>query len=324
MDKIDRIYALHKIFANARCPVARTKLEQELECSKSTVERLIGDMRLYFEAPIEYDRARNGYCYNNQKSGNFELPGLWFNASELHALLAANQLLNNVQPGFLAEHIAPLQKRIDKILNKDTHSVKDITRRIRILQMGARRHNQHFFSNVATALLHRKQLHIHYHDRQKDRHTQRAVSPQRLIHYRDNWYLDAYCHMREDLRSFSLDRMEKVQTLETTAKELSDQELDEYYADAYGIFAGFAKHTARLKFTPKAARWVTYEQWHPRQHGQYEIDGSYLLEIPYSDPRELIMDIMKYGADVEVVAPEPLRKQIAAQLQRARKLYIDE
>jgi len=118
--------------------------------------------------------------------------------------------------------------------------------------------------------------------------------------------------------------VEHVHALDTSAKELSDKELDDYYADAYGIFSGKAKHTARLKFTPKAARWVAYEQWHPRQNGQYEIDGGYVLEIPYSDPRELIMDILKYGPDVEVIAPEALRKQIAVQLQQARERYKDE
>lgn len=50
-------------------------------------------------------------------------------------------------------------------------------------------------------------MRIRYHSRSKDERTERVVSPQRLIYYRDNWYLDAWDHLREALRSFSIDRI---------------------------------------------------------------------------------------------------------------------
>ena len=45
--------------------------------------------------------------------------------------------------------------------------------------------------------------------------------------------------------------------------------------------------------------WVANEQWHPEQRGETLEDGSFILEVPYSDDRELVMDIMKYGPDVD-------------------------
>jgi predicted DNA-binding transcriptional regulator YafY len=59
------------------------------------------------------------------------------------------------------------------------------------------------------------------------------------------------------------------------------------------------------------------EEWHPRQRERWEKDGSYVLEVPFSSDRELIMDILKMGPDVEVVGPPQLRKQVA---DRARLL----
>ena len=76
-----------------------------------------------------------------------------------------------------------------------------------------------------------------------------------------------------------------------------------------------------LRFNKNIARWVADEQWHPQLNGQYELDGSYILEIPYNDPRELIRDILKYGADVEVLSPGQLRTQIKQQLEKAVTLY---
>ena len=72
---------------------------------------------------------------------------------------------------------------------------------------------------------------------------------------------------------------------------------------------------------PQRARWVAHEQWHPRQKGTLEGDGSYLLEIPYADDRELMMDILKYGPDVEVVGPVSLRKRVQDLLLQATQRY---
>jgi len=141
------------------------------------------------------------------------------------------------------------------------------------------------------------------------------------VHYRDNWYLDAWCHLRRALRSFSLDRIRAARLEETEAKDIPDAELDVHFAGSYGIFAGPPTHTAVLRFTAERARWVASEEWHPKQHGELLPDGRYQLSLPYADPRELIMDILKYGPDVEVVAPESLRTAVAERLAQACGVY---
>ena len=78
---------------------------------------------------------------------------------------------------------------------------------------------------------------------------------------------------------------------------------------------------AKLRFTPLAARWVRSQGWHSKQKGSFEPDGSYLLEVPYSDSRELVMDILKYGAEVEVLEPQVLRQHVASELRAAAKRY---
>ena len=78
---------------------------------------------------------------------------------------------------------------------------------------------------------------------------------------------------------------------------------------------------AKLRFTPAAARWVAAQSWHSAQRSQVEADGSYVLELPYSDDRELVMEILKFGADVEVLAPEALRARVAEVLRKAVERY---
>ena len=89
----------------------------------------------------------------------------------------------------------------------------------------------------------------------------------------------------------------------------------------YGIFSGRKVDWATLKFSPVTARWVSAQSWHSRQRAKFADDGSYLLEIPYSDDRELVMEIMKFGPDVEVLAPQALRAKVQAQFAAAVARY---
>jgi predicted DNA-binding transcriptional regulator YafY len=141
------------------------------------------------------------------------------------------------------------------------------------------------------------------------------------VHYRDNWYVDAWCHLREELRSFAVDAIRGVSLLEARAKEMPKAELDAYLKSGYGIFAGRDIQWATLRFTPQAARWVAAQSWHSRQKSRIEADGSYVLELPYADDRELLMEILKYGADVEVLAPPALRQRVADSLRSAAARY---
>lgn len=319
MDRFDRIYKLHRILTDRRTPVSRRTLEEQMECSRATVARTIECLRDYLDAPIEYDRERNGYYYATGQQGPYELPGLWFNASELQALLTSQELLSRVQPGVFEESIQPIARRLEGLL--ETRGGGGIAARVRILQMAPRHVDPDQFRRIAAALADRRRLHVFYHGRARDETTERDVSPQRLVYYRDNWYLDAWCHWRKDLRTFSLDRLHVVDTLDAKAIDVPEDELNRILTSSYGIFAGEPRETAVLRFTPDAARWVADEQWHPDQQSRIFPDGAMELRVPYADPRELMQDILRYGPEVEVLEPEALRCAVTEHLERALKGY---
>ena len=230
-------------------------------------------------------------------------------------------LLENLQPGLLKRHIEPLKERLKSLLESADHSYQEIQRRVRILHLGRRAPELKFFEVAAGALLNRRQLQIAYHSRATNETTERAVSPQRLVCYRENWYLDAWCHLRQDIRSFAVDGIRRAEVLAERAKEIADRELDEVLGGSYGIFSGRAKAWARLRFTPARARWIAAEEWHPKQRASFQSDGSYVLEVPYGDDRELIGDILRHGSEVEVLAPRELRSRCRDQLRAAQRLY---
>lgn len=320
MDRFDRIFELNRILQAARHPVSRQRLEEELECSRATVKRLIEDMRLHLNAPIVYDRDRNGYQYDLSDGAMYELPGLWLNASELHALLMVQHLLTGVEPGLLDQHLKPLQKRIAALLESQHPGSDALVSRVNLVRMGTRRAGRHF-KTVAEALARRERLWIRYEGRMNAGQTEREVSPQRLTHYRDNWYLDAWCHLRDDLRTFALDAIEDARIRSEPAHEVADMEIQRHFATSYGIFAGVPEQSALLRFSATRARWVAKEHWHRDQEGRFLDDGRYELRVPYSKAPELVMDILRYGPDVEVIEPDTLRREVGERLRAALRLY---
>jgi predicted DNA-binding transcriptional regulator YafY len=321
MDRLERFYKIDQLLKERRL-VSFADFKTELGMSPASVKRDLAYMRDRFNAPIEYDRDANGYRFGKPRSGpRYELPGLWFNASEVLALLSTLRMLGDLQPGMLEGQIEPLRERLRAILGSGDHSWEEVEKRIRIFQPERRESKTAHFSVIAAAVLKRSRLWIRHYNRKKDEETEREVSPQRLVHYRDNWYLDAWCHLRKDLRSFAVDAIREAALREGRAKEIASGELDEHLGAGYGIFAGKKVEWATLKFTPEAARWVSVQNWHPRQRARIEKDGSYFLEVPYSEAPELVMEILKFGADAEVLAPASLRERIAQALAQAARRY---
>ena len=321
MDRLERFYKIDQLLKERKV-VSFAVFKEKLGMSRASVKRDLEYMRERFNAPIEYDRGVNGYRFGKPRSGpRYELPGLWFNAAEIHALLSTLQLLSGLQPGLLDGQVSPVIARLRAILGSGDHSWEEVARRIKIFQPERRAGDTAHFSVIAAALLKRTRVWIRHYNRKDDRETEREISPQRLVHYRDNWYVDGYCHLREDLRSFSVDAIRGAELREARVKEIPAAQLDEHLGSGYGIFAGRKVEWATLKFTPEAARWVSAQNWHPNQRARVEKDGSFVLELPYAEDRELVMEILKFGADVEVLTPPGLRQRVAAALKQAAQRY---
>ncbi|MDP2266136.1 MAG: YafY family protein [Thiobacillus sp.] len=320
MSKLDDLYRLHRLLDGRRTGLSRAALTSEHGFSRSTLTRLIADLRGRLGAPLIHDSERGGYRYNTA-DGSHALPGLWFTADELLALVTLKHLLTHLEPGLLDDHLRPLQTRIDKLLESNHLGAGEAAQRIRLLSIASRRKNLRHFQAVAHAVLQRRRLKIDYYNRERNEISAREISPQRLAHYRDNWYLDAWCHDKKGLRIFAVECIRAVEPLAKPAKTVAESTLNRELASSYGIFSGKPCAIAVLVFTAKRARWVAEEIWHPEQQSRWLEDGRYELRLPYSDDRELLMDILKYGADVEIVAPVELREAVKNLLEMAASQY---
>jgi len=322
LERTERFYRIQNLLRTRRHVRTREFLD-ELEVSRATFKRDLEYLRDRFQAPIVYDPTIEAYRFDDEIAdrATWQLPGLWFAADELRALLTMDRLLSDLEPGLLTDLVGPFRRRLNTLLESGEQGAGAIADRIRVLSMGARRVEPGLFRALSTALLARRRLRIRHARRRDGELLEREVSPQRLVHYRDNWYLDAYCHQRQALRTFAVDAIEQATVLDENARDVGEEILDRHFASGYGIFSGDETQQAVLRFAPEHARWISREKWHPKQDGRLQPDGSYLLRFPYSREPELTMDILRHGAAVEVLGPPSLRAEVARQLDEAARIY---
>ncbi len=323
MSKTERLVKLQRLIEQKGVAPANYLMEK-LEISRATFRRDLDYLRDRLGVPVIWDGEAGGYRIEPGTGADSRqsIPGLWLDEREIIGLLTVIDLLSDLELGSLiGEQVKPLRLRLEKLLEQGRFSVDEIRHRIRLFQIGSRQSATQFFQVVVHALMTRQRLQLKHYARHDGKVTEREVSPQRIVYYRDNWYLDAFCHMRNDVRSFSIDALEDAIAVDKVAVSVNENVLREELESGYGIFAGKKRQVAVLRFTPFRARWVANEIWHPDQRGETLPDGSYELHIPYSDDRELIHDILRQGREVEVLGPPELLTKLRAEIDEMKSLY---
>jgi predicted DNA-binding transcriptional regulator YafY len=318
MAKTERFYKIELLIRN-RGSVTFAELMDELGISRATLKRDLEYLRERLEAPIVYDRESNGYRFEaasrDRQDVKHELPGLWFSEREIHALLTMHQLIEGLdEGGVLARHLQPLLDKLHGMLGASDAESREMAKRVKVLSAARRPVPAKHFEVIGGALTRRLRVHLLYWVRSRREMTERVVSPQRLVHWRNTWYLDAWCHASDSLRRFALDAIREADVVEQRAKDVSIKTIEAELDAGYGAFSGAKVQWATLDFTPEAAQWVRHEQWHPQQEAKPHSDGSLTLRVPYADATELAMDLLRHGEQVRVVAPAALAALVRSRL----------
>ncbi len=327
MDRTERFYKIEMLIRNRGC-VGFAALQQELEVSRATLNRDLLYLRSRMDAPIVYDRADNGYRFGPERREplqlRHQLPGVWFSEAEIRALLTMHQLIRGLDDdGVLARHLLPLLDKLYGMLGESERESRELVQRVKILSAARRPVPSRYFELVGAALVKRRRIRMRYYTRGRASRSEREVSPLRLVHHRNTWYLDAWCHGSEGLRRFALDSIEDAAVLPSRARDIAMPTIEAELDGGYGIFSGRKTRIATLVFSASAAPWVSHEQWHPEQTARWLDDGRYELRLPFADSTELVMDVLRHGPNVVVQRPADLRDAVRRALQQALHAYAD-
>ncbi len=325
MDRTERFYKIEMLI-RSRGSVPFTDLMDELGVSRATLKRDLDYLRERLDAPLVYDRFANGYSMRpdarDARQVRHELPGVWFNEREIHALLTMHQLIEGLdEGGVLARHLQPLLDKLHGMLGASEADASELMKRVKILSAARRPVGGPPIELIGGAKTQRRRVQMQYYVRSRREETARSVSPQRLVYWRNTWYLDAWCHTSDALRRFALDAIRGAELLTQRAKDVAIAKIEAALDAGYGAFSGGRLQWATLQFTAEAAQWVQHEQWHPRQQSTLHPDGLLTLRVPYTDATELAMDVVRHGNQVKVLAPGSLVRLVATTLHQAACQY---
>ncbi len=318
MAKLEKIYLLDNILQSRKTPASASYLMERLECASATLYRLIATLKDEFNAPILKNNSGNNKGFYYDPNAQFSLPGVRLNMEETNGLLMAAQILEDLQSDALNQSLSRIIGNIEKVLEDKGLNNRKM---VKIIPALSRKPTPDIFQTILDALNKGKKLKLTYQSRNSEQGTERLVSPQRFTSYKNAWYLDAYCHLRNDIRLFALENILSCEVDIEPSKTLAQNTLRNHYAKTYGLFAGEATHTAKIEFNTALAPWVKHEHWHSDQTIEQLDERHILMTIPYNQTQELIADILRYGPAAKIIAPKGLRQLMKETLAATSNIY---
>ncbi len=318
MPRPQPLFQMHRLLASAPRGVSLSRILSTLRISRPTAFRLFKELREAFNAPIEFDRQSQTYRYANKNT--LELPGTWLNHDEWTLLLGLVQSLGRGEKGPLKSLMPGLREKLSLWSSRLGEDITQWRDKVRFVPMGERVVSEGLLQCTLSALHSNRRMVIQYRsalsgmemkkEMEIESETTRIISPIRLVRYRDNWYIDAHCHLRNALRSFSLSQIITAKVVDESAIKVNEAEGERFFTEAYGIFSGKAKYQAKIRFHGIAARLASREAWHPKQVAEWLPEGHWQVRFPFGDSRELVRDLCRWADGLVAIEPVHLKTEV--------------
>ncbi|MCU0286573.1 MAG: WYL domain-containing protein [Acidobacteria bacterium] len=291
-------------------------LMEKFEISKRQAAREIENMRLYFNAPLEYSNSEMGYYYSDD---SFEFPASMITEEEIISLMIAKRLSVTIPD---EKRKRQLEIFFDNLSNYFDFDIAELEKKISLKNLRYHRVSQDIFDVVLESLKWNRKLKITYHSIFSKEISERTIDPLHLILYMGNWHIIAYCEMKKGIRDFALSRIKKITQLDEPIEEnLKTLNIKEDLAESYGIFFEGTQKKVVLKFNDRVADYVREQVWFPFQAIEEDSSGGLMLTFYVTDYREIVREVLSFGADVEVLEPAPLREIIKRNIQELSAIY---
>lgn len=302
---------LYHLLENKRYGISQQEIIENLDISAATFKRALCYLRN--QGISIFPPSNGGYRLDARDKGRVNLGGALLNETQVALLLESHQRLSMlVHTDIHQENIKLILKRMEAILGQ-IHTSSFIA----VIHQQTRKDHGWQFKYLLQATEQQKCIEAQYQARTSG-HSCRILSPQKLIYYRGNWYLIAWCDTKKSLRTFAVERFVDLKIINQPFCRLPEKTINAFCLDTYGIFGGNKVDIARIRFGKSVAEWIQDELWHSQQSIEKQDDGSLILTIPIGEVlTELVMDLMKYGGNVQVLYPKRLKTQLLAQHQKA-------
>lgn len=327
------------------------QFQKRLGVSVPTIKRDLKALRDDYGAPIAFSRSKEqvGYYYYKapvlEDDSTEELleestpkEATWYTSDDIFFLASTLQSLDQLRfnsRATLHDEADVLQSQILSHFKSWPGSLPpvELMKRVRVMRVDNHKERD-VFEVVGLALACQKKVQMTYFTEARGEFNDRAISPARLIQYNSFWYVDAWCHWSQSVRTFLIDNIQCAQILDEPAKRVTVEQL-RALDSGYGLYRGKELKVAYMKLSqdPKLADVVAKVSrvcWHKNQRMEVNKDGERILSVPYTNPAELVGAILKWGPALRVLGSDDdpqyaqsdaVKQELIARVQRLHALY---
>jgi proteasome accessory factor B len=245
-----------------------------------------------------------------------------FSLSELLSLYLAQDSIRPLDGTVLYESLQSLFEKVWAVLPKPLFREMVGLRKSFLSGIPAQKNYgdyREFIKIIQDAIEGRKVLQLLYHPRDQTP-AERRVNPYAVHLHSGSLYVIGHCHLRNDIRTFVVDRMQKIKLTDERFTMTPGFSLASYLRHSFGMFT---EELVRVKvhFHKSLTRYLMERRWHPSQKNKKLKDGSLELAFEVAGTQEIKTWIMGFGALARVFEPASLVKEIKDDLGKALKSY---
>ena len=318
LQQLERVMEIDRQIRAGRYPSAES-LAEEMEVSRRVIFNDRNFMIDRLGAPIACDRAKGGWTYSKR---TWSLPSSMVTEGELIAFFVSVELSRRYLGTGLEK---PLRTAVEKIATSLRGPVsvyfKSLGAHYTFSPPALLAVNEQALVDLHVAIQGRRKVKMTYFTASRGERTARTIDPHHLTNIQGEWYVIAFDHMREALRSFHVGRIEDWEVLKETFVRQREFVPEEYMKDAFQADRGAAPAEIVIRFDAEATRYVRERLWHPSQKLRVKRDGTALLRFRTSGLGALKRWISQYGPHAEVLKPRDLRELMRADAAAMRRLY---
>ena len=304
---------IHQALQSGSYPNATTLARQLEVCTKS-IQRDLAFMRDRLGLPIQYDSRRFGYWYTEAVKA---FPALQITEGELFALVVAERALQQYRgTSFEKPLLSALQKMEQSLPETISLSLTDVEQTISFRTSTEPILDLKVFDTLAKATTARQQLELTYRKPGQPQAERRVVDPYHLANINGEWFLFAFDHLRNDLRTFVPARIKAIRPTGKTFARRKRFSLEERLRGSFGVHSGHGEFEVVIRFDRRVADFVREKRWHESQQLRELKGGVVELHLKLSSLAEVRRWVLSWGGDAVVVRPAELVRLVRQEARR--------
>jgi len=288
-------------------------LPEEFACHSRTVRRDLQALEVRF--PL-YTDSVDGHVRWKLVEGFNRVPALQFSATELMALVFTRDLAKPLEGTPIKESIDSALVKIEGALPAAAEEFVQNLHGWFSAGVGPHKtyaEHREKINQLARAITKKRTIEMRYYTAGRDKTTRRKVDPYRIWYAAGGLYLIGYCHMRQDVRMFAIDRILSLTITNLPCQMPLGFNIEEYVRDALTVMRGGPQIEVELHFDRKTSAWAKDRLWHPSQKAILDKEGCLTLTLQVADTPELIGWILSFGPGVKVLKPAVLAQEVKSQ-----------